>query len=115
MSNGYVGLFFFVDGAFKLHVTELKDASEYGDFLVYDGSHNDVWNERYAKDYGVDFDYFPRGRIAYRKPDETFLIYYDECIKEEVKELSRLALNDKYEFVTDEHYVCHKCNKNYFL
>lgn len=111
--EGCVGIFFYVDGVFKLHLAELEEASEYGDFLVYDGSHNDVWNEKYMKDYGVDFDYYPRGRIAYRRSDKTFFIYYDTCIKEEVKFLVGFAVKGKYEFVTDEHYVCHECNENY--
>lgn len=110
-----VGLFFYVEGNFLFHGCKLNGAETYGDFLVYPESHMDVWDKEYWGTYGVDFDYYPRGRIVYRKTDDTFMIYYDRCIGEEIQKLV-----DRYDGVRvlldyDEHYQCHICNLDYVI
>lgn len=115
MREGYVGLFFCIDGVMKIYADELDKATEYGDYLIYDKSHFEIWYKYLADDYGVDFDYYPRGRVAYRTTDDTFLIFYDRCIEKEAQGIKALTCGGKYEFVTDEHYVCHKCNENYCI
>lgn len=110
-----VGLFFYVNGEFLFHSCSLEDAEEYGNFLIYPQSHMEIWDENYIWEYGVDFDYFPRGRINYRKTDGTFLVYCDRCIGDEI-----LPFADKYcgkliYLDYDERYQCHKCNRNYMV
>ncbi len=110
-----VGLFFYVNGRFLFHGCELDEAENYGDFLVYPDSHFEVWNRHYSKNRGVDFDYFPRGRVAFRKSDETFLIYCDRCIKDKMLPLIEEYEGEKVEIVHDEHYQCHECNEDYII
>lgn len=115
-----VGLFFFVDGNFAFSGCALTDAEKYGDFLVYPESHYDVWN-RYesivfaGKKGKVDYDYFPRGRIVYRKSDDTFIIYYDKCVEDELDRIARDYEGYNVKFELDEHYCCHKCNPYYVM
>ncbi|MBQ6700736.1 MAG: hypothetical protein IJM98_08760 [Oscillospiraceae bacterium] len=110
-----VGLFFYVSGKFLFHGCELDEAESYGDFLVYPDSHFEIWNMHYYKGAKVDFDYFPRGRVAFRKSDETFLIYCDKCIEDKMIELLEEYAGEKTEIVHDEHYQCHNCNEDYVL
>ena len=63
--NFDVCLFFYVKGKFIIHGYTLAEAETYGDFLIYPGGHFDIWEDNYYKNYGVDYDYFPRGRVAY--------------------------------------------------
>ena len=111
--DGYVGLFFIVNGAPLLHKRTLADAEPYGDFINYPESHNDVWQRNYARKYKVDFDYFPRGRIVYDQKSGIFLLYCDKCVASEAEKLRGCYPKDKCMMVLDEHYQCHKCNMNY--
>ena len=73
MNNEKIGpaLFFFAEGGLLFHSCSIDGAEEYGNFKNYPHSHNHIWQKHYAKSYGVDFDYFPRGRVIYRKSDDT--------------------------------------------
>jgi len=113
--DGYVGLFFIVNGTLLLHKRLLADAEPYGDFINYPASHYDVWQRRYARKYKIDFDYFPRGRIVYNQKDNIYLLYYDRCIVSEAEKLCGYYLENKCIIILDEHYQCHKCNKNYVI
>ena len=115
MNEKQVGLFFYVNGKFLLHYCDLKDAENYGNFLIYSDSHFDIWEKYYYSKFHVDFDFFPRGRIAYHKSNNTFLIYYDKCIKHNIDEILNKYIGCNTELSLDEHYQCHKCNKNYIL
>jgi len=110
-----VGLFFYVDGRFLVHTCDLNKAEDYGEFKIYPYSHNSIWNRRYAKKFGVDFDYYPRGRVAYRKTDDTFIVFYDRCIEDRVKVIVSSLGDVKTEMQLDEHYQCHKCNMEYII
>lgn len=110
-----VGLFFYVRGQWLFHSCSLDEAETYGDFLIYPRSHMEVWEENYFKKYGVDFDYFPRGRIAYRKTDGTFLVYRDRCIGDEILPFVEKSCGKQVYLDYDEHYQCHKCNCNYII
>ena len=110
-----VGIFFIVNNQVLLHKCELKEAEKYGDFLNYPESHMEIWDKYYYKKYKVDFDYFPRGRIIYNTKEQTYYIYYDKCLKETIKQLDFIPKNEKIKFLTDFHYKCHKCNKNYVM
>jgi len=107
------GLFFFVNGEFLFHSCPLAQGEPYGDFLNYPHSHDYVWRRNYAKAYGVDFDYFPRGRIVYRKSDDAYLIYYDRCIEGVIGKVAERYAGEKYILSYDEHYQCHSCNDGY--
>ncbi|MGN0169145.1 MAG: hypothetical protein ACI39H_00090 [Lachnospiraceae bacterium] len=117
-NRGNVGLFFFIHGNFVFAGCSLSEAEQYGDFLVYSESHYHVW-EKYMRlkykenEMEVDYDFFPRGRVVYNKAEDLFIIYYDRCVEDNINRITR-AYSD-YHYITerDEHYCCHKCNKNY--
>ena len=106
-------LFFCVDGELLFHGCSMEEAEEYGIFLNYPHSHYDIWNDNYEQKYNVDFDYYPRGRIIYRKTDDTFLIYYDKCMEAYLGKIAEKFKNKRYELNLDEHSQCHICNKEY--
>ena len=110
-----VGLFFFVNGKFLIHKCSLNKAEEYGDFIVYPNSHYEIWDKYYFENYGVDFDYFPRGRVVYRKKDDTYIIYYDNCIGDKIKRIKEIYSGKNTLLELDEHYQCHMCNEDYVL
>lgn len=115
-----VGLFFFVNGNFAFAGCSLKEAETYGDFLIYPGSHFDIWDSydtlKYVKGKGiVDYDYFPRGRVVYRKSDDLFIIYYDMCVENQIHRIADAYKNYNYKLELDEHYCCHICNDNYAM
>ena len=108
-------LFFCVNGELLFHGCNLEEGEPYGIFLNYPHSHYDIWNENYEKKYDVDFDYYPRGRVIYRKTDNTFLIYYDRCMEAHLSKVVEKFQNRHYELNLDEHYQCHICNKEYMI
>lgn len=105
-----VGLFFYVGHEFVFYGTPLADAEKYGDFLIHNESHLEAWNRLH---YKCDYDYYPRGRVVYRITDDTFIIYYDRCIADEIWEIAEKYRDYKVKFELDEHYCCHNCNENY--
>ena len=109
-----VGLFFYIHGNFCLHRCSTDQAEQFGDFLCYPKSHYKIWEQFYAERYGVDFDYFPRGRIVYRKPDDTWIIYYDPCIPH-IEDLKDYFTSGNVIFEWDEHYQCSRCNPFYVV
>ncbi|MBE6651764.1 MAG: hypothetical protein E7613_10700 [Ruminococcaceae bacterium] len=106
-------LFFYVNGELMFHSCSLDEGEPYGDFLNYPYSHMKIWDKYYKRKYIVDFDYYPRGRVIYRKTDDTFLIYYDKCIEPYIGLVTEKYMECKTELHYDEHYQCHMCNKNY--
>jgi len=110
-----VGLFFYIHGRFFVHSCPLHEAEEYGDFLIYPKSHDQIWRRYYAAGYRVDFDYFPRGRFAYRKSDGVSRIFYDRCIGDEIHFIADAYTDGNAEFLLDEHYQCHFCNRDYVI
>lgn len=115
MGKNQVCLFFYVQGEFLIHGCSLEEAENYGDFLVYPDSHFEIWDKFYYEKYGVDFDFFPRGRVAYCKNEKKFLLYYDTCIGEGIQRLIDVYYDSKVILVYDEHYQCYKCNHAYCL
>jgi len=115
VANNQVCLFFYVKGQFLIHGCSLESAESYGDFLIYPEGHFDVWEKHYARKYRVDYDYFPRGRVAYNKQSKTFQILYDRCIEKEVQSFAKENYPESATLGCDEHYQCHRCNRNYIL
>ena len=113
--QNHVCLFFYVKGEFLIHSCDLSKAEPYGDFLVFPDSHFEIWEKHYARRYPVDFDYFPRGRVAYRKNDQTFLIHYDHCLDPVIHKLVEAHYTENIILGYDEHYQCHKCNPTYII
>lgn len=106
-----VGLFFYIDGNLLWHSCALEKGSADQLFINYAYSHMEIWNKFYLNKYHVDFDYYPRGRVVYRRADDTYLIYCDKCIPKDTLEpvIQDIAENNLV-FQQDEHYVCHSCN-----
>lgn len=112
-----VGLFFFVGDNFSFSGCTLGDAENYGDFLIYPESHYDIWEGyKYLNEsHEIPYDYNPRGRIVYRKSDDTFIIYYDKCVEDKLDRIARDYEGYNVKFEVDEHYCCHNCNPNYVM
>ena len=108
-------LFFFVNGNFLIHACPVEDGEDSRHFVNYPLSHMDVWNQFYEQKYHVDFDFYPRGRIVYRKKDDTWLLYYDRCIGSDIAELIDSLPTGKVIAGFDEHYQCHRCNAFYAM
>jgi hypothetical protein len=113
--NGQVGLFFVADGKLLMHKCAVAVCDKYGDFINYPESHDEVWQREYAAKYGVDFDYYPRGRILYNVRTNKFLIYHDPCIANIAESLRKLYPESQCVTVLDEHYQCHHCNPDYVV
>ena len=109
-------IFFYIEkeNRFLIHKCENEEALKYGEFLNFPESHMEIWDKYYYKKYGVDFDYFPRGRVVYNINKKIYYIYHDKCIKD-LSEILKYYENEKYKICTDYHYKCSKCNKNYLF
>ena len=110
-------LFFCVDGFLLIHGCSLDEAEAYGDFLNYPHSHYKIWEKHYESKYNVEFDYYPRGRVVYRKTDDTYLIYYDKCMEPFIETVAKKydGKGKKAILGYDEHYQCHMCNEDYVM
>lgn len=108
-------LFFCVDGNLLFHGCSLEDGEPYGKFINYPHSHFDIWNDNYEQKYGVEFDYYPRGRVVYRSSDDTFLIYYDKCMEPHLESVTSMYAGRSIITDYDEHYQCHMCNEDYII
>jgi hypothetical protein len=113
--NATVGLFFVANGTLLLHKCAISEAEPYGDFLNYPESHDKVWRREHYKQYRVDFDYFPRGRIVYNRVAGTYSLYHDACITDMAESLVELYPRGKCTAALDEHYQCHICNPDYVM
>jgi len=111
--NSHIGLFFMVNGKLLLHTCTLSDGEVYGDFINYPESHYTIWQCEYAHIYGVDFDFFPRGRVIFNRVKNIYLLYHDLCIATEADALRERYPVGKCVTGLDEHYKCHMCNENY--
>lgn len=111
---GHVGIFFYTAGQFLFHGCDLSGAEIYGGFKVYSRSHFEVWDDYYFKNYHVDYDYYPRGRIVYDTKTNKYLVYRDACIPEdEMQKIAETYVGKEYVLLEDEHYQCHRCNPDY--
>ena len=111
-----VCLFFYIDKCFKVYYCQLEEAEDSGLFLNYPHSHLKIWDRYYSKQYPkIDFDYYPRGRVIYRKENDTYLIYYDKCIGEGIEAIVSLYKGKNVVLSLDEHYKCANCNTECYL
>ena len=108
-------VFFYVNGQFLIHGCDLEHAEKYGDFLICPDSHFDIWDRYYAGRYHVEYDYYPRGRVAYDQVRQEFRILYDRCIADKMRQFAQERYTGAVSFGLDEHYRCRKCNKGYII
>jgi hypothetical protein len=110
--EGRVGLFFVAD-TLLLYVCALEQAETYGDFLIFPGSHAELWEREHQSSYGVDYDFYPRGRFAFNTKRGVYLLYHDRCIARAAKELRGRFPEGTCRLALDEHYQCAACNPRY--
>ena len=106
-------LFFCINDELLFHSCAVSEGEAYGKFVNFPHSHDSIWRKHYARKYGVDFDYYPRGRVVYRGEDNTYLIYYDRCMEPYIHEVTEMYESEKYIMSYDFHYQCKNCNKGY--
>ena len=114
-SNHEIGpaLFFVADGKLLFYTCSVEQGETGGDFVNYPYSHDAVWAAKHFAAYQVDYDYYPRGRVVYRKSDDTYLVYHDVCIADVAQRISALYRGKSTCLQLDEHYQCHSCNPHY--
>lgn len=114
-----IGLFFYVKGKLLAYKAAPEESEVYGDFLTCSVSHDEVWRERTGLKTPYDFDYFPRGRVVYNIRDDKYVVYIDKCLDEPVyinKIVEAFGLKNNVCVIGfDEHYQCHRCNKEYYI
>jgi len=116
-----VGIFYVIDGALYLECTPVLEAEAYGDFQTHPNGHMEWWpwlirhlNLRRP----LSYDYYPRGRVNYAKPEGRYQLYPDCCLLKEPHMIQaiiqRMHLADQaVAILTDEHYKCVVCNPDY--
>jgi hypothetical protein len=77
--TGQVGIFFVAEDGLLLHTCAISDGEPYGDFVSFPESHDAVWQQEYACRYGVDFDFYPRGRVICDRKKGIYKLFYDPC------------------------------------
>ena len=89
-----VGIFWLIPSAGKAVLftqrSALEDAEPYGDCLTHPVGHYELWERLQALPFpafkkrglpveikSTEYEHYPRGRVVYEKPSETFVIYTD--------------------------------------
>jgi hypothetical protein len=116
-----VGIFYVVDGALYLDCTPVFEAEAYGDFQTHPTGHVEWWPwlvRRLNLRRPLSYDYCPRGRVNYAKPEGRYQLYLDCCLLKEPHMvqaiIQRMHLADQeVAIMPDDHYQCAVCNRNY--
>ena len=69
LNEAKVGAFYIIKGKIYSQDVDLRQGESYGDFINY-ASHWDLWDyviSRIPTLSRVDYDYFPRGRVVFKK------------------------------------------------
>lgn len=115
---GNVGLFFYVNGKLLTDLIDIDHAEFYGDFKIGNSSHYEIWDKKYYDMYNKPYDYFPRGRVVYKYKENKYILYADKCIEKSgiIEIIKAFHIEDDNVEIdrTDIHYVCKKCNRNYY-
>jgi len=121
--SAMVGIYFVVKGQILQDSVLLEHAEPYGEALQH-GGHND-YHEALRPQSPIEclfksmpYDYFPRGRIVYFTPTNTFRLYIDECLNQAAIDniIEAFALSSVViEITRDEHYKCATCNRYYLI
>ena len=91
---------FWIDNAGLMFAesVSLREAEDYGDFKIFEGSHIDVWEKAIravSKWRGLEYEDVPRGRVVYKKDPKSpvFIVYLPKAIlKFKNKVISRFSL-----------------------
>ena len=123
--NCLVGPFFYIQGKVYADACELMGAEQNvpGKFDG-PGSHRRLYYSGIRSKLKLTaaihpYEYWPRGRVVYDKPSDTFEISLDACIKGKesirAKIVKAFHLEGKaISWGLDGHYLCHRCNP-YFI
>jgi hypothetical protein len=106
-----------VEGRLLFDSTPVHEAEDYAHFKIHPASHIDHWSK--LQNAGtvpgdIEYENFPRGRVAFDQRSGQFSVCADKCILKNPrlvkKIMTALALPvDKTECDTDSHYRCYKC------
>jgi hypothetical protein len=116
-----VGIFYVIEGAVYLDCTPMLEAEDYGEFKTHPHGHVAYWPwlaTRLNILRPLSYDYYPRGRVNYAKTGGSHRLYLDACLLKDPTMvqsiIQRLHLADQVvEILTDEHYQCAVCNRDY--
>lgn len=98
----------------------INNADTYGEFKICNTDHYSYWKKIQKASSRlkiVDYDFYPRGRVVYNTKTNKYHIILDKCIQGEntidlIIDEFKLPRKDVI-IMSDEHYKCHRCNKNY--
>lgn len=108
-----VGIFWIdYSGTMFAESISLRDAVDYGDCRVFDGSHYDLWSKAVSANpewRGKEYEEVPRGRVAYRRDPKkpVFIVYLPrQLVKYKNRVMSAFELPSDFVRLdtTDEHY-----------
>lgn len=108
-----VGLFWIDDkGTLFAQTVSLREAVDYGEFRIFEGSHYEVWKQAIRanpKWEGREYEEVPRGRVVYRRDPKKpeFIVYLSKRIlKFKGKVIDRFNLPAGHTRIdtSDEHY-----------
>ena len=112
-----IGIFWVVRGKLIIVGIPVTDGQGYGKYEIYEPSHYDKWHELQrsgAVPRDCEYEEFPRGRIAYDRPNGTFSLRADTCILGDKQILSQIMQEmglpkGRTVFASDDHYRCFRC------
>jgi hypothetical protein len=112
-----VGIIFLVGKTLLIDRTPVSDGEMYSDFRIHGRGHDIYWET--LKESGLvpqdsEYDYYPRGRVAYNTKTEKYSLFLDRCIlknksvmKKIMSELNLPMRSTRTD--TDSHYQCFRC------
>jgi hypothetical protein len=81
-----VGIIYVIEGALYLECTPMLEAEAYGDFQTHPNGHVEWWPglvRRLRLRPPRSYDYYPRGRVNYTRPEARYRLYLDRCLLNE--------------------------------
>jgi hypothetical protein len=112
-----VGIFWLVEERLIFDTTPLSRAESYGDCLTHAGGHIDVWTvlqNQGAVSSLLEYEEPPRGRVAYDRRHERFVLFADRCILKRKQLVRKIIIamhlpSAKTDAMADSHYRCSEC------
>lgn len=112
-----VGIFWLLpNGKVWMDATPVTLAASYGDLKIHEGTHTSYWESLQRNGIApadVDYDEYPRGRVAYNSKTRTFHLFADQHILKDKAAVSKIMnefrLPSTTKKDTDPHYRCPKC------
>lgn len=105
-----VGAFYFIGNKIITNDIDVRNGESYGGYVNY-SSHWDLWRaflREYPEYKGLNYDYFPRGRVVFDGNTHKYILYIDPKLNSDkylskIKSHYRLA-SGSYVLGDDEHY-----------